>query len=79
MPLVQYEIVSNTPELLIIRDQCNLNPRAMSVTNSAETVVEELFKSGILKSGQRLKYYDSENCLDELLHRDGVFVGFKVG
>jgi len=26
--------------------------------------------------GQRLLYYDSENELTELLHKDGKFVGF---
>lgn len=73
-----YEVIKTTPEAVTIID---LGPwdRFMTVTNAAEEVVKELFYSGDLKLGQRLFYYDSENVIDELLIRDGEFVGFAAG
>jgi len=63
---------------LVIRD---IGPwtEYMSVTNNAEDVVQSLWNFGLLRHGMRLFYYDSANTLDELLHEDGVFTGFKPG
>lgn len=63
---------------LVIRD---VGPwdKFMSVTNGAEEVVEELYASGHLYDGRRLLYYDSENQLDEIRHKNGKFTGFAAG
>ena len=75
MRRANYAIVSNTPEVLTLGD---LGPwdQYLTITNAAEDVVEELSKSRTLKEDQRLLYYDSENELTELKHKDGKFVGF---
>lgn len=77
MPRINYEILSNNPDKIIIRDRCDLG--GMSITNGAEAVVEELYRSGILKDGQILLYYDSDGQLDQLVHKDGKFVKFSFG
>lgn len=63
---------------LVIKD---LGPwdRHLTVTNGAESVVEDLVRSGYLPSGRRLLYYDSDNQLDELLVKEGKFAGFPPG
>ena len=60
---------------LIIKDIGPWN-KHLTITNDAETVVEKLLKSGALKPGQQLLYYDSENELTELVIKDGKFAGF---
>ena len=65
-------------DAVILRD---IGPwdRHLTITNDAENVVETLFKSGKMKPGQRLLYFDSENELTELLIKDGKFAGFATG
>ena len=71
-----FDILENIPgSPLIIRDVGPWN-KCFSVTNDAEGVVELLVKSGFLDNNRRLFYYDSENDLDELVIKDGKFVGF---
>jgi len=50
-----------------------------TVTNDAENVVQSLVAQGYLPGGRRLLYYDSDGRLDELLVKDGQFVGFAPG
>jgi len=50
-----------------------------SVTNDAENVVRSLVAQGHLPEGRRLLYYDSDGRLDEILVKDGQFVGFAPG
>jgi len=71
----QYMVVSSNPMALTIKD---VGPweKHMTVTNAAEVVVDELFASGLLKEGQRLLYYDSEEQLDEILIEKRAFAGF---
>jgi hypothetical protein len=79
MNRANYEVVEDfPPSPLIIRDIGPWN-RYQSVTNAAETVVEELYACGALSDIRRLLYYDSEGNLDELLHREGRFAGFRPG
>ena len=77
MRWANYEIVERTPQAVTLRD---LGPwdKYLTITNAAEEVVENLSRLGIVTEGQRLLYYDSENDLTELLHKDGKFVGFKA-
>ena len=71
-----YAVVENIEgSPLVIRD---LGPwdRHMTVTNDAENVVAELVSEGLLPLGRLLHYYDSDGQLDQLLVKDGRFVGF---
>jgi hypothetical protein len=73
-----YGIVASNEKRLLIRD---LGPwdKFQSVTNAAESVVEELVIAGRLLPNQKLLYYDSEGRVDELLVKDGKFAGFAPG
>lgn len=68
-----YEVVSDHDDMLIIRD---LGPwdKHPTVTNDAEQVVKDLAPR---LGARRLLYVDSENQMDELVVKDGRFVGFK--
>ena len=73
-----YSIVVAGPDQIVIRD---VGPwdKYLTVTNDAENVVRELAVQGLLPAGRRLFYYDSGGRLDELLVKDGTFVGFAPG
>lgn len=51
----------------------------LTVTNDVENVVRSLVMQGHLPEGRRLLYYDSDGRLDEILVKDGQFVGFAPG
>ena len=71
-----YMIVEDKPgHPLVIRD---IGPWAhyLTITNDAESVVEELFQSARLPHARRLFYFDSDGDLDEIVIRDGKFAGF---
>lgn len=74
---VQYSINEVTESHVIIRDEGGNN--AMSVTNGAEEVVSQLRKSGVLKDGMRLAYYDSLGDLDEIVWDKSGNCNFKLG
>lgn len=76
-PRSNYRIVDHTPEYIVIRDMGGAEFR--SVTNDAERVVAELIDGGILNGNRRLYYYDSVGSLDEIVVRNGKFVGFQPG
>lgn len=80
MKPASYEIVEreSCPECLVIRDNGPWNLYS-TITNAAEAVVKELYANSKLVEGQMLLYYDSDNNLDELVHKDGKFVGFRKG
>ena len=73
-----YKVVVVGPDRIKIRD---VGPwdKYLTVTNDAENVVRELAVQGLLPAGRRLFYYDSDGRLDELLVKDGAFVGFAPG
>ncbi len=73
-----YAIVVKAPDQITIRD---VGPwdKYPTVTNDVENVVRELAAEGHLHNGRRLFYYDSDGVLDEILVKDGVFVGFAPG
>lgn len=48
----------------------------MSVTNDADSVVEWAVEE---YGNKRILYYDSMGQLDELVHDNGKFIGFKPG
>jgi len=78
MKKANYTIIKEEPDLIIIRDVGPWDQHP-SVTNDAENVVKELAAQGKLPSGRRLFYYDSDGRLDELIIKDGQFVGFAPG
>lgn len=74
--MANFHIVQNTDALLLLRD---LGPwdEFYTITNAAENLVKYLVREGILKPGQRLQYYDSENELTEIIIKFGKFGGFS--
>lgn len=77
MRTASFEIVEQTAQAVTLRD---LGPwdKYPTITNAAEEVVADLSRKGVIKEGQRLLYYDSENELTELLHKESKFVGFRA-
>lgn len=75
MKRANYQIVRHTSDYLLIQD-VGPHDQYLTVTNAAETVVEELAPR---LGSRRLFYYDSDGQLDELLVKDGVFNGFAPG
>lgn len=70
MARAQYMRVATTNEIVWLVDRDS----GMSVTNDAEAVVAEVHA---LCPGRRIIYRDTDGNWDELVHKDGVFVGFK--
>jgi hypothetical protein len=69
-----YLVKKISSEIIVLRDDGPWD-RYMTITNAAESVVEEINQHyGI--GNRRLFYYDSEGELTELLVKDGRFVGF---
>ena len=75
----QFNIIRNRPDEPIVIEDLGPWDRYPTITNDAETVVAMLQKRGYLEPGRRIFYYDSDGQLDEILHDDGVFRGFKAG
>lgn len=71
-----YEIVEHYVDRIVLRD---FGPwdKFMTITNAAEDVIDDLFESGELKTGQRVFYFDSDGEFCELLVSNGKFAGFK--
>lgn len=85
MKTPRYAVVGNSVgHPLIVQD---LGPwdRFPTITNAVEELLAGLMEKGLLESGRRLLYYDSENSLDELVldwnQANGTpkFVGFRPG
>ena len=49
------------------------------ITSDVEYVVDDLYCIHGLRNGERVFYFDSERNLDEILHENGKFKGFKPG
>jgi hypothetical protein len=67
-----FQIDHITPDMVYLVDLCNVTD-AMSVTNDAEAVVENLYKEF---GDKRFIYQDSMGNWDELVHARGVFIDF---
>lgn len=72
-----YEYVSITDDIITIRDLDGL----VSVTNDAENVVKEVIRCRGERNDKgkpwRIQYYDTMGNLDELMHEEGSFRGFR--
>jgi len=69
----EWILVCSDDSLIYIRD---LDRGARSVTNDAERVTRELFKTF---GDRKFLYKDSEGGVDELTHDKGRFTGYKPG
>lgn len=71
---VNYVIVEEAPDRILIKD---LGPwdKHLTVTNGAEIVVEQL---AARLNGRKLDYIDSDGQIDQLVVKDGKFVGFAI-
>jgi hypothetical protein len=70
-----YSVKEVTDKRIVLED---LGPwdKYMTITNAAESVVEEIEQAyGI--GNRRLFYYDSDGEFTELLVKDGQFAGYK--
>lgn len=78
MKRANFSIVAqeSTREVLVIHDEGPWDEH-VTVTNDAENVVEWLYANGKLWPGRRLLYYDSLGALDEIVHQNGEFSGFR--
>ena len=74
MRLPNYEVVRETDDCLLLRD---VGPwdAFPTITNAAEELVAHLKP---LRPGQRLEYIDSYGQRDQILVRDGRFIGFAL-
>lgn len=75
MQRAKYTVVADNEKEVIIRDEGPWDAH-LTVTNDAEAVVAALAPS---LRGRRLLYVDSDGDMDELVVRDGKFVGFAAG
>ena len=73
-----YVVLKDMPGLVLIIKDLGPWVHRKTITNDAERVVERLLQDEILRPGQRLFYFDSDNVLDELMVKDGKFFGFKA-
>lgn len=73
-----YIILKEEGNRIVIRDVGPWDQHP-SVTNDAENVVQILTAQSHLPEGRRLLYYDSDGRLDEILVKDGQFIGFAPG
>lgn len=70
-----YDVEYVNEELILLKDLCELT-RGMSITNDAESVVQNVYDS----YGNKVIFYiDTENRVDMLLHESGVFKNFNPG
>lgn len=67
----QYSVLRDTPEMIWIVD---LDRGAMSVTNDADAVVDEVVA---IYGDKRIVYRDSDGHWDELRHMHGAFLSFE--
>lgn len=58
---------------------CEDDVTALSVTNGAELVIDELYGSNLLDRNERVFYLDTDGKVDELLHINNEFLGFRTG
>ena len=73
MPSCQYSIVLDRPNAIVIRD-IGHNLGFMSITNDVDSLVACLAHQ---LRDRHLYYYDSDGSLDEILHSNGRFTGFR--
>lgn len=75
--IIEISSRKNKDGFFVIRDMGTGN--AMSITNDAENVVAQVVSLESYTPGQRILYYDTDGNIDELLIKDGKFVGFAPG
>lgn len=71
----RYQIEHTAGGNLLLKDHGPWTHR-LTITNGAETVIEELYHYKILDETLRVYYMDSMHELGELLHKNGAFTGF---
>ena len=73
----EFAFLKRTENLVLIRDLCE-EFHCMSITNGAEQVIKKLDEYGMLGNRQ-VFYIDTDGRVDELVHNEGKFCGFKFG
>ena len=75
---LSYAIVHTEPFAIWLEDVSHVTG-GMSITNSAEEVIQDLLKSGLITAGKRVYYTDTDGVTDELCHDGSEFTGFSLG
>ena len=70
-----FTLIEQMPTHILIKD----TGIGKSITNSAEQVIEYLYNTENILEGIRCFYIDTEGRVDELLHAERKFIGFKPG
>jgi hypothetical protein len=73
-----YDIRSDEPGGPLLIEDTGCREGLVTVTNDVEAVVKQLHEGGHLPKGRRLFYIDSYGCKDELIHKNGRFVDFRL-
>ena len=68
-----FSVVRVTPGCVVLRDDFTPDNPTLSITNNAEYVVKQMAAA---YPNRRIFYYDTENEIAELVHKNGVFSGF---
>jgi hypothetical protein len=68
----------STSDLLVLRDDSE-TLGGPTITNSAESVVHELYTLGLLWQERRLRYHSTDGRFDWMEHFRGTFMGFRPG
>jgi hypothetical protein len=71
----EYGIIINNDNTVLIQD----SGYGISITNSAENIIEDLFNKKLLDNKKKCFYIDTNGNVDELIHENGKFIDFKFG
>jgi len=74
----RFKIIKETNDYMLIKDLYDEFSPTMTVTNDAENVVKHLYDNKMIGI-KRLFYIDTNGEIDELVHHNGDFRGFKPG
>ena len=75
----KYTLVEANDKYVLIEDCSSDQYPSMSITNDAESVVEDLFEKHLVGQTTRIFYIDTDGRVDELLHAYRRFDGFQFG
>lgn len=68
-----FSVFRVTPGCVVLRDDFTAENPTLTITNNAEYVVKQMVAA---YPGRRIFYYDTENEIAELVHKNGEFTGF---
>jgi hypothetical protein len=76
MKIANYKILFENSEVILLLDDSS---GGITITNSAERLIEDLFSKYPNTKNKRIFYVDTDNNIDELVTDGYQFVFFKFG